>query len=37
MPYSTTLVDHSKHPSVKNNFQAGHLKAILAGKGAGGF
>lgn len=37
VPYSTTFVDHTKHPSVKNNFQAGHLKEILAGKGAGDF
>ena len=36
VPYSTTFVDHTKHPSVKNHFQVGHLKAILTGKGGGG-
>lgn len=36
MPYSTTFVDHMKHPSVKNHTQMRHLKAILAGRGGGG-
>ena len=35
LPFSTTFVDHTKYPSVKNNIQVGHLKAILAGKRGG--
>ena len=31
-PYSTTFVDHTKQPPMIYHIQAGHLKAILAGK-----